>query len=425
MHHDRALEHPDEQKFAAGVVGVDLRREFRDPGLQPLGGDQHLLEVGAHVSRVHPRPPPRSGPGGFSLPRRRAASHTGAGRGSPRAGRPRAARASRSPARPAPRRAGAQRAARAARRERRRAQQPPPDRCRQQVQPFNIQNGSKLRRSPHPGVRRRVRGWHGGHPMLPRHRAAARATARTARGAGWRHPGPTEDVAGHPPAPSRRTARIPRRRPSPSPSQAGACHPRAYNRPAITRSRRPRVRGRGARPQAPAIPGPGRMAPAIPAPALAGRCATPRRRRSRPGRRSPRAAGRRCARAPRRRPGRAPLQRGQRLVPDPGPGVRRIEVVRVVPRLAAAAPRRPAQHGPPDRPSSGRQQPAARAGIPASDRAPEPRARPSSTVSAWSSRVWPSSTAAAPGRLRHLAPAPRTGRPARPPPARRGPAAAP
>ncbi len=39
-----------------------------------------------------------------------------------------------------------------------------------------------------------------------------------------------------------------------------------------------------------------------------------------------------------------------------------------------------------------------RAGIPASDRAPEPRASPSSTVSAWSSRVWPSRTAAAPCR---------------------------
>ena len=34
--------------------------------------------------------------------------------------------------------------------------------------------------------------------------------------------------------------------------------------------------------------------------------------------------------------------------------------------------------------------------MPASDRPPEPRARPSSTVSAWSSRVWPSSTSAAP-----------------------------
>ena len=33
--------------------------------------------------------------------------------------------------------------------------------------------------------------------------------------------------------------------------------------------------------------------------------------------------------------------------------------------------------------------------MPASDRPPEPRTRPSSTVSAWSSRVWPSSTAAA------------------------------
>ena len=34
--------------------------------------------------------------------------------------------------------------------------------------------------------------------------------------------------------------------------------------------------------------------------------------------------------------------------------------------------------------------------IPASDRPPDPRARPSSTVSAWSSRVWPSSTTLAP-----------------------------
>src|SRR5919206_486766 len=30
--------------------------------------------------------------------------------------------------------------------------------------------------------------------------------------------------------------------------------------------------------------------------------------------------------------------------------------------------------------------------MPASDRAPEPRASPSKTVSAWSSRVWPGST---------------------------------
>ena len=36
--------------------------------------------------------------------------------------------------------------------------------------------------------------------------------------------------------------------------------------------------------------------------------------------------------------------------------------------------------------------------MPASDRVPDPRARPSSTVSAWSSRVWPTSTVAAPSR---------------------------
>ena len=30
-HHHRALEHPDEQQFAAGVIGVDLRGQLRDP----------------------------------------------------------------------------------------------------------------------------------------------------------------------------------------------------------------------------------------------------------------------------------------------------------------------------------------------------------------------------------------------------------
>ena len=44
------------------------------------------------------------------------------------------------------------------------------------------------------------------------------------------------------------------------------------------------------------------------------------------------------------------------------------------------------------RPSSGRSQGGSQVRMPARDRAPEPRPRPSSTVSAWSSRVWPSRT---------------------------------
>ena len=47
-------------------------------------------------------------------------------------------------------------------------------------------------------------------------------------------------------------------------------------------------------------------------------------------------------------------------------------------------------------PSSGRTKTPKAGRIPCSDRPPEPRARPSSTVSAWSSRVWPSSTCRAP-----------------------------
>ena len=43
-------------------------------------------------------------------------------------------------------------------------------------------------------------------------------------------------------------------------------------------------------------------------------------------------------------------------------------------------------------PSSGRTKRPRRDAMPASVRAPEPRARPSRTVSAWSSSVWPRST---------------------------------
>ena len=49
-------------------------------------------------------------------------------------------------------------------------------------------------------------------------------------------------------------------------------------------------------------------------------------------------------------------------------------------------------------PSSGRAKTPKPGRIPCSDRPPEPRARPSSTVSAWSSRVWPSSTRRAESR---------------------------
>ena len=51
------------------------------------------------------------------------------------------------------------------------------------------------------------------------------------------------------------------------------------------------------------------------------------------------------------------------------------------------------------RSSSGRSNGGRRRLMPAIERPPEPRASPSSTVSAWSSRVWPSSTPAAAPRL--------------------------
>ena len=54
------------------------------------------------------------------------------------------------------------------------------------------------------------------------------------------------------------------------------------------------------------------------------------------------------------------------------------------------------------RSSSGRRKSPQARRIPASDRPPLPRARPSSTVSAWSSRVWPSSTTLRAEALREL-----------------------
>ena len=90
--------------------------------------------------------------------------------------------------------------------------------------------------------------------------------------------------------------------------------------------------------------------------------------------------GRRPGRAP--RPSAGPLDGSCQGRPSPG---RSGQAARTVSRR---------------RPSSGRTNGARRAGMPASARAPEPRARPSSTCSAWSSRVWPSSTAPAPSRRR-------------------------
>ena len=90
------------------------------------------------------------------------------------------------------------------------------------------------------------------------------------------------------------------------------------------------------------------------------------------------------------------LQAGQDVAAHPGPGERRVGVVRVVPGGVAGGggPDDVARRGRAAGAGSGR----GPAAIPASERAPEPRASPSSTVSAWSSRVWPSSTAAAPSR---------------------------
>jgi hypothetical protein len=53
------LQYADEQQVPAGVVGVDLGRELAGARLQLLGGDQHLLQLVAHVTfvqRVSPRP---------------------------------------------------------------------------------------------------------------------------------------------------------------------------------------------------------------------------------------------------------------------------------------------------------------------------------------------------------------------------------
>lgn len=94
------------------------------------------------------------------------------------------------------------------------------------------------------------------------------------------------------------------------------------------------------------------------------------------------------------------LQGGQALVAQPGAGVGGVDVVRVVPDgqgldEAGLAGGLPVELEEGAAVAAGRADAAA---MPESERIPEPRARPSRTVSAWSSRVWPSSTAAAPCR---------------------------
>ena len=96
------------------------------------------------------------------------------------------------------------------------------------------------------------------------------------------------------------------------------------------------------------------------------------------------------------------LEQRQHRVADPAAGEPRVGVVGVVP------PPDPLRHGTPasvsDRrtSSSGRTNTSYDGRMPAIERPPLPRVRPSSTVSAWSSRVWPSSTRRAPNRLGDL-----------------------
>ena len=119
-------------------------------------------------------------------------------------------------------------------------------------------------------------------------------------------------------------------------------------------------------------------------------------REPRRGGRRPRAAGRpmraRAARDARAR-GRARASPSSAPGTDPAEG--RVVVVRVVPRVEALGRAGRARRDPREA-RRGRAKRSRRRGIPARDRAPEPRARPSRTCSAWSSRVWPSSTSSAP-----------------------------
>ncbi len=86
------------------------------------------------------------------------------------------------------------------------------------------------------------------------------------------------------------------------------------------------------------------------------------------------------------------LEQGQHLGAQPDPLVGRIVVVRVVPDRQAERVAGRLRGRPPDAEQRPQARPVRPARMPAIDRGPEPRPRPSSTVSAWSSRVWPSRT---------------------------------
>ena len=90
------------------------------------------------------------------------------------------------------------------------------------------------------------------------------------------------------------------------------------------------------------------------------------------------------------------LEHRQHRVPHPGAGEARVVVVGVGPPLDAVGAGRPPRSASRLRSRNGRantdHRPRTYAASPGSERPPEPRARPSSTVSAWSSRVCPSST---------------------------------
>ena len=118
-------------------------------------------------------------------------------------------------------------------------------------------------------------------------------------------------------------------------------------------------------------PGQGRQRRGV-GPARRPACGRARPRRGRRGGRRPRAAGRpmraRAAATPGPRSGSSVAQQP----PGPDPAEGRVRVVRVVPRVEARRPRRPARWWRAARASSGRANASRRRGIPARDRAPEP-----------------------------------------------------
>ena len=96
----------------------------------------------------------------------------------------------------------------------------------------------------------------------------------------------------------------------------------------------------------------------------------------------------------RRRQSRDPARPPAPAAPGAGPGCGRTSGRHCADRATVSTPssRQAASVTARGTPSSGRRNGPTRGAIPASERVPEPRARPSRTVSAWSSRVWPSST---------------------------------